>query len=221
VLHFPVSRPLRGGFVLYFLSVGPSVEVLYCNFYQSAPLRRLCTALSISRSLAEALDCSFYQSAPPWRLFTAISIGGPLRRVLHLLPSRLCTAFSISQTSVEAFYYSRPLRGGFILHFLSVGPSMEALYCTFYQSAPRGGFILHFMLAGPSVEVLYCTFYYSALSASYFTFYQSAPSWRPCTTLPSVGLCRGFVLYSVAVRHDDEKICPRETLFTHHFGPLC
>ena len=199
------------------------MEALYCTFISRPPSPwRFCTAFSISWPLRGSFYCNFYQPAPPWRLFTAISIGGPLRRVLHLLPSRLCTAFSISQTSVEAFYYSRPLRGGFILHFLSVGPSMEALYCTFYQSAPpRGGFILHFMLAGPSVEVLYCTFYYSALSASYFTLYQSAPSWRPCTTLPSVGLCRGFVLYSVAVRHDDEKICPRETLFTHHFGPLC
>ena len=209
--------------MLYFLSVGPSVEVLYCNFYQSAPLRRLCTALSISRSLAEALDCSFYQSAPPWRLFTAISIGGPLRRVLHLLPSGEALYCFLYQSDLRrgfllqsappwrlytALSISRSLHGGFVLHFLSVGP-------------PRGGFILHFMLAGPSVEVLYCTFYYSALSASFFTLYQSAPSWRPCTTLPSVGLCRGFVLYSVAVRHDDEKICPRETLFTHHFGPLC
>ena len=179
----------------------------------SAHLRR--PVLSISQSVRRNLSTC---TAPVRRgLHCTILFVGPSANysfcvLYQSAPSwRLFTALSTS----------RPLRGGFMLHFLSVGPSMEALYCTFYQSAPRGGFILHFMLAGPSVEVLYCTFYYSALSASYFTFYQSVPSWRPCTTLPSVGLCRGFVLYSVAVRHDDEKICPRETLFTHHFGPLC
>ena len=133
---FQVSRPLRGGLVLHSKSVSPSVEALYCNFYQSAPLRRLCTALSI---IAEALYCSFYQSAPPWRLFTAISIGGPLRRVLRLLTPlwRLCTVL----------YTSRPLRGGFVQYY------------TFYQSAPPWRLVLHFLSVDPSVEALYYTFY--------------------------------------------------------------
>jgi hypothetical protein len=106
---------------------------------------------------------------------------------------------------------------------------MEALYCTFYQSAPPwrlytalyvswplcGGFILHFLLLSPFVEVSYLL----------------VGPWRPPTSLSICRPLRGGLalrfhqsasveaLYcSVAVRRDDETICQRETLFTHHFG---
>jgi hypothetical protein len=92
------------------------------------------------------------------------------------------------------------------------------------------------MLAGPSVED-FCTAISITQSfrggfvpisrpveASYYTFYQRAPPWRPCNALQSVGLCRGlycivspFVMMGI-FRHIDEKIRQREVLFIHHFG---
>jgi hypothetical protein len=73
-------------------------------------------------------------------------------------PWRLYTALSIS----------RPLHGGFVLHFLSVGP-------------PRGGFILHFMLAGPSVEVF--ILHFLLLSPFVKVSYLLVGPWRPHTSL--------------------------------------
>src|SRR5882762_1877554 len=114
-------RPRRGGFVLRF-PVGPSVEALYCIFSQSAPPWRLCTAFQVSQPLrggfvlhfksvgpsVEASYCIFSQSAPPWRLCAAFSSQSAP-------PWRFCAIFFIS----------RPLRGGFVLQFLSVGLSVE------------------------------------------------------------------------------------------------
>src|SRR5882762_2248144 len=111
---FSFSRPLHGGFVLHFQSVGPSVEALCCIFSQSAPPWWLCTAFQVGRPLrggfvlhfqsvspsVEASYCIFSQSAPPWRLCAAFSSQSA--------PPWFCAIFSIS----------RPLRGGFVLQFL-------------------------------------------------------------------------------------------------------
>jgi hypothetical protein len=48
-------------------------------------------------------------------------------------PSRLCPTFSIDQ----------PVHRGFVLHFRSVAPSVEALYSIFYQ--PARGLVLYFL----------------------------------------------------------------------------
>jgi len=71
--------------------------------------------------------CPFYQSAPPWRLCTALSSVDP------------------------------PPRGGFVLHSLSVGPSVEAFTAISISQPLRGGFLLQFLSVGLSVEC--CTFY--------------------------------------------------------------
>jgi hypothetical protein len=189
-----ISQPLRERF-------------LY-TFYPSAPRRDfLLHFLSVETLRFYA---ALYWSAPPLRLYilsvgpsavayAALSISQPLAvEALYCslyqsaLPRRLCTLL----------YTSRPLRGGFVLHSLSVGPSVEALYCTLYQSAPpwrlctalsisrplRGGFVLYFIPVSPSVEALYCA------------LYQSAPLWRLCTALPiSRPLRGGFILHFLSV----------------------
>jgi len=93
-------------------------------------------------------------------------------------PWRLCTALS----SVDP-----PPRGGFVLHSLSVGPSVEAFTSISISQPLRGGFVLHFPSVGPSVEALYFVF-------------QSAPPWRLCTAFQvSRPLRGGFVLHFQSV----------------------
>jgi hypothetical protein len=45
-------------------------------------------------------------------------------------------------------YHSRPVHKGFVSHFLSVNPSIEALYCIFYQSVRPLRLVRHFMPVG-------------------------------------------------------------------------
>ena len=151
---------------------------------------------------------------------TALSISQPLRRG-YVLRLHFISFLSVG-LSVEALYctfYQSALHGGFVLHFLSVAP--WKLYTALYVSWPLcGGFILHFLLLSPFVEVSYLLvspwrphtslsisrslrgglalrFHQSAFVEALYcivlpfvmmTFYQSVPSWRPCTTLPSVGV---------------------------------
>jgi hypothetical protein len=118
----------------------------------------------------------------------------------------------------SAPHISRPLRGGFVLHLLSVSPFVEIFSTLSIRQPLRRDFLLHFLsvetlrctlLVGPAVEALhfiswslrgglYCTFYQSAppVEALYCSLYQSALPRRPCTVLyTSRPLRGGFVLY--------------------------
>ncbi len=134
-----------------FRSVGQSVEGSWLS-----PCQPICGGL-------------YFRSVNPFvgTFQPAVRLSVEACTVLFYLLARPPTIHSAS-------YTSRPLRGGFLLHFLPVGPSVEALYCIFYQSAPpwrlctafsisrplrgdyvlRRGFALHFLSVSPSVEAL-------------------------------------------------------------------
>jgi len=106
--------------------------------------------------------------------------------------------------ALTALSISQPLRRGYVLHFisfLSVGLSVEALYCTFYQSALHGGFVLHFLSVAP--WKLYTALYVSwplyggfilhflLLSPFVEVSYLLVGPWRPHTSLSISRSLRG------------------------------
>jgi hypothetical protein len=98
---------IRRRFVLRFILV-----VLYCHFYRSALLVLHCTFHQWPFRGMFALHSLFHQSALE-------ALYCPFYQ--STLPWRLCTALLSVDLSVAVF----------VLPFLSVGPSVEALYCTF------------------------------------------------------------------------------------------
>ena len=213
VLYYPICQPihLRRPVLLFDQSTRSS-EPLDLALYQ--PIRQACAVLFyslpvaspstihsapyISRPLRGGLYCTFNQSAPSWRRSDSLLVGR-FAPFYQLVPSWwLYTALFLSVGPSV----------GFVLHSpLSVGPSMEALYCTFYQSAPpwrlctvlsisrplRGGFVLYSLSVGPPWWL--CTALYTSrplcegfilwflpvgpsVEALYCTLYQSAHQWR-------------------------------------------
>ena len=95
----------------------------------------------------------------------------------------------------SAPYISRPLRGGFVLHLLSVSLLVEIFSTLSIRQPLRRDFLLHFLsvktlrctlLVGPAVGALHFISW-SLRGGLYCIFYQSAPRRR------------GFVLLSLSV----------------------
>jgi hypothetical protein len=120
VLYYLIRQPVHQGLILApmpaawsFRSVGQSVEGSWLS-----PCQPICGGL-------------YFRSVNPFvgTFQPALRLSVEACTVLFYLLARPPTIHSAS-------YTSRPLRGGFAVHSLSVGPSVEALYCAFYQSAP-------------------------------------------------------------------------------------
>jgi hypothetical protein len=168
---------------------------------------------SISRPVHQRLYCSSHQSAYPGLysiiLFVGPSIYGDLCCFLISRPVRQLGTLSAypsglyfyslpvarRRTIHSAPYISRPLRGGFVPHLLSVSPLVEIFSTLSIRQPLRRDFLLHFLsvktlrctlLVGPAVEALHFISW-SLRGGLYCIFYQPAPRHR------------GFVLLSLSV----------------------
>ena len=131
--------------------------------------------------------CAAFRSVDPFVGASQLGLYRPIRQACTVLFYSF-NPLPVARPSTihSAPYISRSLRGGSVLHLLSVSPFVETnCYCTFYQWRPYAALYwsvpplrLYILSVGPSVvactalsisqplavEALYCSLYQSAHS---------------------------------------------------------